>query len=122
MPFEFETGRGANKTAGYVGRDVMAKETCDICGNESEPGATEKQPVVPLEITEQAGIASPKTVRLCSNCRQELHRWYSTKVADMAYDTKVKRFRAKSSLEMVKEYETAYRIFAEYKRGQPKID
>ena len=100
----------------------MAKGACDICGNESGPGATEKQPVVPVEISEQAGIARPKTVRLCSNCRQELHRWYLVKVADMAYDTKIKRFRAKSSLEMVKEYEDAYRMFAEYKRGQPKID
>ena len=100
--------------------DIMAKETCDICGNEGGPGAAEKQPVVPVEISKQAGIARPKMARLCSNCRQELHRWYSVKVADMAYDSKSKRFRAKSSLEMVKEYQDAYRMFAEYRRGQRK--
>ena len=98
----------------------MAKETCDICGYEGEPGATEEQPVVPVEIAGQAGVAKSKTVRICRDCRQELHRWYSVKVADMAYDTKIRRFRAKSGAEMVKEYEAAYRMFAEYKKGQRK--
>lgn len=48
--------------------------------------------------------------------------WYSTKVMDMAYDPATKRFRAKSSLEMVKEYQSAFNSFAKYKSEQKKAD
>jgi len=98
----------------------MGKKACELCGHETELGAIEKHHIVPREIREQAGIRKSKIVRLCSNCRGELHRWNSTRVADMTYDTKMKRFRAKSSLEMVKEYEAAYRLFAKYKEEQRK--
>lgn len=95
----------------------MAKKTCQLCGYKTEHTATEEHYIVPTEVTEQAGMPKSKIVELCPNCHRELHRWYSLKVADMAYDTKMKRFRAKSPLEMVKEYESAYRVFVEYKKG-----
>jgi len=95
----------------------MGKETCSLCGCKAEHTAIEERYIVPAEVTEKAGVPKSKIVRLCGNCHRELHRWYSIRVADMAYDTKMKRFRAKSPLEMVKEYEAAYRMFVEYKKG-----
>ena len=94
----------------------MGKGTCELCGCNSGLEIVEKHHIVPLEITEMAGIPESKVVELCRSCLRELNRWCSFKVVDMAYDTEIKRFRAKSWLEMVKEYETAYRSFAEYKK------
>lgn len=96
----------------------MAEKTCQLCGCEVELKSIERHHVVPREIAEQAGIRRSKIVRLCPDCRQELQRWYEAKVADMTYDTKFKRFRGRSPLEMVKEYEMAYRLFARYKKSQ----
>jgi len=98
----------------------MGKETCELCGRKSELETIEKHHVVPVEVTEQAGMPESRVVELCCNCHRELHKWYSIKVADMAYDTQIKRFRAKSGVEMVKEYEAAYKVFAEYKKGRRK--
>ena len=95
----------------------MAEKTCQICGCEMRPESKERYPVVPAEIIEQAGIQRSKTVRLCPVCRGELERWYEIEVADMTYDTALKRFAGKSPPEMVKEYETAYKRFLRYKKG-----
>jgi hypothetical protein len=99
----------------------MAEKTCRICGCELKPKAIVRYPVVPAEIIEQAGIQRLRTVRLCSNCCEELQRWYETSVSDMTYDTALKRFTGKSPLEMVREYEAAYRRFARYKKEQKNI-
>ena len=99
----------------------MRTKTCQLCGYEDELGSIKKYHVVPQEITEQAGIQESRMARLCPNCQQELHKWYSTKVANMTYDTRMKRFRPKSPLEMVKEYETAFAIFSKYKGEQKKV-
>ena len=99
----------------------MAKKACELCGRETELEATEEHHVVPSEVREQAGIRRSKIVRLCSDCYAELHKWYSAKVLDRTYDTKMKLFRAKAPLEMVKEYEAAYQRFARYKKEQQKI-
>lgn len=93
----------------------MVKETCELCGYQSEFGTIEKHHVVPVKVTEQAGMPEPASVRLCSNCHSEVHTWYSQNVSDMAYDLGAKQFRQKSSVEMAKEYETAYKVFATYK-------
>ena len=96
----------------------MAEKTCQLCGCEVALKAIERHSIIPREIMEQAGIRRSKIVRLCPNCREELQRWYEAKVADLTYDTKMKRFRGRSPLEMVKEYETAYQRFARYKKGK----
>jgi len=96
----------------------MRKGTCELCGYEGETKIIKKYRVIPQEVREQAGIQQSKAIRLCSNCQQELHKWYSTKVANMTYDTRMKRFRVKTPLEMVKEYESAFTIFEKYKRQQ----
>ena len=93
---------------------------CKLCGYVSQLGAIETHHVVPRELTSQANLPDSTTVALCSNCHREVHSWYSKKVFDMTYDTTTKRFRPKSLTEMVKEYEAAYRVFAEYKKGQRK--
>ena len=98
----------------------MGKETCELCGYESEVGSIEKHHVVPREVMEQAGLPESRVVRLCCNCHRELHRWYSTKVADVNYDSETKRFRAQSWLEMVKEYQPAFDSFVKYKEEQKK--
>ena len=99
----------------------MTKETCELCGYRGEPGTITKYRIVPIRVTEEAGLAESATVRLCSNCHREVGYWYSRSVCDITYDPKTQQFRQKSSRELVKEYEASYRVFAEYKRGQMKI-
>lgn len=94
----------------------MGRKKCELCGDTSQPEAAETHYIVPKELTSQAEIPDSATVSLCINCRRETHEWYAKKVFDMTYDPGAKRFRAKSSTEMVKEYEIAYRAFAEYKK------
>ena len=98
----------------------MAKETCELCGYVSQLWPIETHHIVPTELTSQAGIPDSASVLLCNNCHREVHNWYSKKVFDMTYDTMTKQFRPKSLAEMLKEYETAYRLFAEYKKRQQK--
>ncbi len=100
----------------------MGKEPCEACGHESELWALERHHVVPIEVLEHAGIVESKTVRLCRNCRRELEEWYLTKVTNIAYDLKTKRFRAKSWPEMAREYEYAYHSFVEYKWHQKELE
>ena len=99
----------------------MVTKACALCGHKVELGAIESHYIVPMEVREQAGIQRRKIVRLCPNCNQELDRWNSTKVADSTYDTVTKRFRDKSPLEIAKEYEFAYKLFAQYKRNELKL-
>ena len=94
----------------------MGKGTCEVCGYESELGATVMHCIVPKEFTEQAGIPDSASVVLCVNCRDEVRTWYANKVFSMTYDPVPKRFRPRSPAEMVKEYETAYKAFTEYKK------
>ena len=103
---------------GYQGRDGMEKKTCEVCGHEIELGALEEYRVVPTQLTEQASMPESRVANLCSNCHQELHKWYLTKVSDMAYDTEAKRFRTKSPLEMIREYEATFDSFVRYKQKQ----
>lgn len=108
------------KLRSISGGDVMGKETCELCGYRSQLEAIEKHHIVPKELTSPAGMPDSATVTLCGNCHREVHDWYSKRVFDMTYDTMTKRFKLKSLAEMVKEYEAAYRLFAEYKKRQPK--
>ena len=98
----------------------MGGETCELCGYVSQLWAIETHHIVPKELTSQAGMPDSATVTLCNNCHREVHAWYSKKVFDMTYDPATKRFRPKSVVEMVKEYEVAYRVFTQYKKGQRK--
>jgi len=98
----------------------MGGETCELCGHTGKRWAVATHHIVPKDFTSGAGMPDSATVALCRNCHEEMHTWYSKKVFDSTYDTGLKRFRPRSSVEMVKEYESAYRVFAEYKRGQRK--
>ena len=96
----------------------MGKRKCEVCGHEIELGALEEHCIVPMQFTEQASMPKSRTANLCSTCHQELHKWYLTKVVEMAYDTEAKRFRTKSPLEMVREYEATFDSFVRYKQKQ----
>ena len=98
----------------------MGKNVCRLCGCDVELKAIERYSVIPREIMEQAGIEKSKTVRLCPDCREELERWCANKVADMTYDTRLKRFRSRSPVEMAREYEIAYQRFTRYKKEQQR--
>jgi len=99
----------------------VAKDTCQICKYKSELWALEQFPIIPPEVTKSAGVKESRTVLLCCSCRQELEEWYLAKVSNVVYDTMIKRFREKSFLEMIKEYEYAYHSFAEYKKGAQRL-
>jgi len=96
----------------------MGGETCELCGHAGKLRAVAIHHIVPKELTSQAGMPDSATVTLCRDCHREMHTWYSNKVFDLTYDTGLKRFRPRSLVEMVKEYEAAYRVFANYKKGQ----
>ena len=98
----------------------MGKELCEVCECEGETGVAEKHHIIPIEVTQQAGMPESQTLELCGNCHRELHRWYSTKVADMTYDASIKRFRVKSYGEMVQEYHSVFDSFVKYKKEQKK--
>lgn len=98
----------------------MQEEICDLCGYAGERGAIERCHIIPQEVREQAGMRRSKIAKLCPNCKQELIRWYATRVSEMTYDNGAKQFRAKSWPELVKEYKNAFAIFAGYKKGQKK--
>ena len=94
----------------------MRKQKCELCGREDETGTIKRYPVFPQEIVEEAGVERSKIIRLCPDCRQELDKWYSTKVALQTYDNGTKQFRPKSAQELLKEYEIAYTHFTRYKK------
>ena len=96
----------------------MGKETYELCGCSSEFGTLEKHHIVPVEITQPVAFPESKVVTLCRNCLQELNRWNKIKVRDMVYDARIKQFRAKSPLKIVREYETSYRVLVEYKKRE----
>ncbi|MFC1981388.1 hypothetical protein ACFLVN_03995 [Chloroflexota bacterium] len=94
----------------------MGVEICELCGYRSQLKAVGKHPVIPDEITKQAGIAKPQVLKMCCNCRQELVTWYSAKVTGMVYDTKTQHFREKTCGEMVEEYQSVFSGFVNYKK------
>jgi len=98
----------------------MEDESCELCGFASQLGAVEKHHIVLIEVTGQAGMPKSQTIKLCCNCHREVHTWYSTKVIDKVYDPEVLRFRARSWLEMVKEYQAAFNSFVKYKKEHEK--
>ena len=99
----------------------MVMSTCEVCGYQSQRGDIKKYYIVPQEVTREIGKLRGRKIALCNNCRKEFDELCSKVVADMTYDTRSQRFRAKSPQEMVKEYEAAYQRFAHYKKEQQKI-
>ena len=109
----------ASKAVEHLG-DTMEKETCEVCGYESDLGAIESHHIVPTQVTEEAAMPRSQTVKLCCNCHREVDTWYRAKVTHMAYDPVTKQFRAKSYPEMVKEYQSAFDSFVKYKKTRKK--
>ena len=99
----------------------MRKEICELCGNRIEPRYIERHHVIPTQVTEQAGLPESQTLMLCSDCHREMQKWYSAKVSDMTYDSKTKRFRNRSWLEIVKEYRSAFNSLMKYRKKKPKL-
>ena len=96
----------------------MAKVTCQICGQRRNSEQIETHHIVPTEISEEGGTAESQTVELCDECHRDAHSWYRGRVARTAYDEDTKHFNAKSPLEMVREYQTAFDSFVAFKAGQ----
>jgi 5-methylcytosine-specific restriction endonuclease McrA len=98
----------------------VAKETCKVCNNVVDPDAMEKHHIVPRDVTDEGGISESQTVRLCTDCHEEVHNWYTARVRHTEYDPDTRRFRTKSSLEMVREYQAAFTAFVKYKNTQQR--
>jgi 5-methylcytosine-specific restriction endonuclease McrA len=98
----------------------VAKETCKVCNNVVDPDDMEKHHIVPKNVTDEAGIPESQAVRLCSDCHEAVHNWYTARVHHTEYDPDTKRFRAKSSLEMVREYQAAFTAFVNYKNARQR--
>ena len=99
----------------------MQRKTCGVCGHTVELGELIIHRIVPEEIAGQAGILDVRKVVLCLNCGNQIQDWYNKKVFSMKYDAKTNQFIPKSSAEMVKEYEAAYKAFAAYKKAAVKL-
>jgi len=94
----------------------MAEETCDLCGYTSILGAVEECSIVPNDIARAAGMPKSQTIRMCCNCRRELDTWFSAKVAKMVYDIGMQRFRCRTHTEMIKEYQSVFNTFVDYRK------
>jgi len=100
--------------------EIRREDTCELCGYRSDLGAIGKRYIVPTKLTEQAGIQRSQILRLCRNCNKELDTWYSSKIARNSYDSSEKRFTPKSSIETIKEYQSAFKAFIKYKKEKRK--
>ena len=96
------------------------EKSCEVCGHVSHLGAVAPHHIIPKNVTKQAGMPESNTVNLCNNCHLELHAWYRMKVDEIGYDSKAKRFKAKPRNERIKDYESAFRSFKNYKDEQRK--
>jgi 5-methylcytosine-specific restriction endonuclease McrA len=93
----------------------VARELCKVCNKTVDSDDMEEHHIVPRDITDEAGIPESQTVRLCTECHQEVHNWYTARVRHTEYDPDTRRFRSKSYLEMVSEYQAAFSAFVNYK-------
>jgi hypothetical protein len=93
----------------------MREKTCDICGHVVNPEDAVIHRIIPEEIAVQAGILDFRTTILCFNCSREVSDWYEKKVFNLKYDEVAKKFVYKSPTDLVNEYETIYKSFADYK-------
>ena len=96
----------------------MATQTCKICNNVVDPDTMEEHHIVPSEVTDEAGMPESQKIKLCAGCHQEVHDWYTARVRHTEYDPDTRRFRNKSYLEMVNEYQSAFNAFVNYKSTQ----
>jgi hypothetical protein len=99
----------------------VQRKICEVCGCAVSPGELVIHRIVPEEIAKQVGILDVRKVVLCLNCGNQIQDWYNKRVFSMSYDDKTNRFIPKSSTEMVKEYEAAYKAFATYKKAAVKL-
>lgn len=99
----------------------MQRKTCEVCGHAVDPGELVIHRIVPEEIASRAGILDVRKVALCLNCGNQVQDWYNKKVFGMRYDARTNQFIPKSSTEMVKEYEDAYKAFVAYKKAAVKL-
>jgi hypothetical protein len=109
----YDHGARSHSEAGSVD-----KGTCEVCGYKSELWSMQRHNIVPKELTRKTGMSESGTVGLCSNCLTELYDWYSKKVSNMSYDPITKRFGPRCLFGMINEYNTAYKLFVEYKKRQ----
>jgi 5-methylcytosine-specific restriction endonuclease McrA len=93
----------------------VVRELCKVCNNTVDSDDMEEHHIVPRDITDEAGIPESQTVRLCNECHREVHNWYTARVRHTEYDPDTRRFRSKSYLEMVSEYQAAFSAFVNYK-------
>lgn len=94
----------------------MREKTCDICGHVVNAEDVVVHRIIPEEVARQAGIYDFRTATLCPDCSNEVQAWYGKRVYSMNYKNEAKRFILRSPAQMVKEYETTYRAFVEYKK------
>ncbi len=96
----------------------MTKVTCQVCEYRRNSEQMETHHIVPTEVSEEGGIAESQTIELCDECHRDAHSWYRGRVPRSKYDEGTKRFIAKSALEMVGEYQTAFDSFVAFKAAQ----
>ena len=93
----------------------MAGRPCQLCKRRVKADTMADHHIVPTEVTTDAGIPESQTVRLCQPCHTEVHSWYLARVRHTEYDAGAKRFRTKSYLEMVPEYQAAFSDLVRHK-------
>jgi len=93
----------------------VAEGTCQVCKNSVDPEDIEIHHIVPKDLTDEEGTPESQTFKLCTICHNEVHAWYTARVRHTEYDDKARRFRNKSSLEMINEYQKVFSDFMKYK-------
>ncbi len=113
-------GRVTTTAIKKAGVEALKMKSCEACGIKIELGQIEEHQVIPLEVTQKAGLPESKAVTLCHDCHQELHRCCSSTVTNFVYNTETKRFEEKPWLGISKEYETTFDNLVQYKREKTK--
>ena len=92
----------------------MEKTKCSACGHAIEAGTAIVHQIVPEEAKILFGISDSSTSILCNYCWKNLLNWYQRSISSITYDSNIKRFRAKSPVEMAGEYHKVYQSFTNF--------
>jgi hypothetical protein len=90
-----------------------AKKQCHHCGCKTT--ALIEHAIVPKDIAAKIGLRTVPKVELCPVCSRRLREWYMRNVFWVTHDGRHKA-RAKSLIEVAKQYQSAYQRFMENSR------
>lgn len=94
--------------------NIAIEKQCEFCRISYPSTRLIEHHIVPEDIIQKTSLVKDRTIELCFSCHRSLHNWNAHNVSWVRRESVAKRHRAKSLVDVVKEYESAYRNFIEY--------